>query len=110
MTLQLTPGVFRVELVLEQAHQTPDGAGGFSESWVEIAPIFARVEPASAKDRFGAHQTLEEITHQITIRHRADVASGMRLRRGARLFSIVTVHDPDETGRFLVIRAREKGR
>jgi head-tail adaptor len=33
----------------------------------------------------------------------------MRFRRLARLFAIVTVHDPDETGRYLVCRVREEG-
>jgi SPP1 family predicted phage head-tail adaptor len=104
------PGDLRIELVLEQAQRTDDGAGGFVEQWIEVGLVFARIEPASAKDRFGAGQTLEDISHRITIRHRADAVSGMRLRRGARVFAILTVHDPDETGRYLVIRAREQGR
>jgi head-tail adaptor len=33
----------------------------------------------------------------------------MRFRKGVRLFEIVTVHDPDESGRYLVCRVREKG-
>jgi SPP1 family predicted phage head-tail adaptor len=37
------------------------------------------------------------------------VASGMRFTRAGRIFDIVTVHDPDETGRYLVCRVKEKG-
>jgi SPP1 family predicted phage head-tail adaptor len=72
--------------------------------------LFAKLEPIAARDRFGADQTLEEVTHRVTIRHRADVASGMRLARDMRKFLILTVHDPDETGRYLVLRTREDGR
>ena len=37
------------------------------------------------------------------------VAAGMRFVRHARIFDIVTVHDPDDTGRYLVCRVRETG-
>jgi SPP1 family predicted phage head-tail adaptor len=53
---------------------------------------------------------VETVTHRITVRFRVDLASGMRLARGGRVFEVVSVHDPDETGRYLVCRAREKGR
>ena len=107
--LLIDPGQLSTELKLEAMTPAPDGAGGFAESWAEIALVFARIEPASVRDRFGAGQTLEEVTHRITLRHRAGVASGMRLSRGDRNFDIATVHDPDETGRYLVCRVREVG-
>lgn len=107
---QVDPGTMRTELVLEQATPVPDGAGGFAESWTELATLFAKLEPLAARDRFGADQTLEEVTHRVTIRHRPDVASGMRFARGTRHLAILTVHDPDETGRYLVCRTREVGR
>ena len=36
-----------------------------------------------------------------------DSMAGKRLRKGGRVFEIVTVHDPDERGRYLVCLARE---
>jgi SPP1 family predicted phage head-tail adaptor len=108
--MMIDPGDLRIELALEEMIPVPDGAGGFGESWTEIATLFAKLEPVAARDRFGADQALEEVTHRVTIRHRADVASGMRLARGARTLLILTVHDPDETGRYLVLRTREDGR
>lgn len=105
----IDPGAFRHELALEEATLTPDGAGGHTESWTEVATMFGRIEPVSAQSRFGADQTLETVTHRITLRHRAGVRSGMRFRRGGCVYEIVTVHDPDETGRYLVCRAREAG-
>lgn len=106
----INPGLLRTELVLEQPSLEPDGLGGHAESWSEIATVFARVEPVAASARFGAGQTLEQTTHRITLRHRADLYSGMRFRRGERIFAILTVNDPDETGRYLVCRAQEVGR
>ncbi len=108
--MRIDPGEMRTELVLEQATPTPDGAGGFTETWSEIAAVFARLQPIVVRERFGADQTLEEVTHRVTIRYRPDVASGMRFVMGDRVLSILTVHDSDETGRYLICRTREQGR
>ncbi|MBP0438898.1 phage head closure protein [Tianweitania sediminis] len=111
MRLQFVdPGRFRTQLALEQAVLTDDGAGGHAESWTEIGWIFAALEPVRAQMRFGGDQTLESVTHTVTLRLRDDVASGMRFRRGDRHFRILTVHDPDEGGRYLVCRTEEQGR
>jgi SPP1 family predicted phage head-tail adaptor len=106
----IDPGAFRHELALEEATIVPDDSGGHAQDWAEVATVFARIEPIAAESRFGADQTLETVTHRVTMRHRDGVASGMRLTRAGRVFDIVTVHDPDETGRYLVCRVREQGR
>ncbi|GHD06492.1 phage head closure protein [Tianweitania populi] len=106
----IEPGSLRTELALEDVTLSEDGAGGHVEHWTEVATVFARLEPVRADARFGADQSLESVTHRVTLRFRDLVKSGMRFRLGARLFDIVTVHDPDESGRYLVCRTREQGR
>lgn len=105
----IEPGNFKAWLTIEAAHSVADGMGGRTESWKETAVTYGHIEPVAAESRFGADQTLETHTHRITIRHREGVASGMRFRKGQRLFPILTVHDPDETGRYLVCRVKEQG-
>lgn len=108
--LRLDPGRLRTPLALEAMTPAPDGSGGFTESWAPVATLFARLEPIAAARRPGADQMLETVTHSVTLRARADLASGMRFTAGTRIFAIETVFDPDETGRFLVCRVREEGR
>ena len=103
----INPGALRTELALEKAVRLADDMGGHAEQWNEVATVFAAIEPLAAQSRFGADKALETVTHRITLRRRNGVAGGMRFRRGGRVFEIVTVHDPDETGRYLVCRARE---
>ncbi|MEZ5810878.1 MAG: phage head closure protein [Rhizobiaceae bacterium] len=103
-------GMLRHELSLQAAVATGDGTGGYAESWVEIATVFARLVPVAVDSLFRADQRLERVTHEITIRHRDDVASGMRFERQGRTFLILTVSDPDETGRYLICTTREDGR
>lgn len=105
----IDPGAFRHELTLEKATLEPDGAGGHAEQWHEVAVFYARIEPLAARSIFGADQTLETLTHRVTLRHRHDVESGMRFRLRARIFRILTVHDPDETQRYLVCQTGEEG-
>ena len=108
-TLFVEPGALRSELSLQEAQTNPDGMGGFAESWAEIGTVFGRIEPLTQASIFGADQVLETLTHRITIRRREGVSSGMRFTRGERVFDILTVSDPDETGRYLVCRVREEG-
>lgn len=103
----LDPGRLRTELSLQAAARVSDGQGGFAETWSEVGSVFALVEPVAARDVFAADRPGAEATHRVTIRARGDVAAGMRFARGARVFPILAVHDPDESGRFLVCRTRE---
>jgi SPP1 family predicted phage head-tail adaptor len=107
--LFIDPGRFRNELALEACVPVADGIGGYVESWAEIATMFGMIEPVSARSAFGAGQTLETMTHRVTIRHRNGVESGMRLRKQGRIFEIMTVHDPDDSGRYLMCRVKEAG-
>lgn len=109
-TLFIDPGALRHPVTLEQAVLADDGVGGHAETWEAVAETYAQIEPVSAEMKFGADQTLETLTHRITLRFRDQVASGMRFTKGARTFAILTVHDPDETGRFMVCRTQEVGR
>ena len=105
----IDPGALRHELLLQAASLMPDGLGGQGTEWTEVATVFGMIEPVAQRASFGAGQTLEENTHRITIRHRSDVASGMRLAKQERIFDIASVHDPDESGRYLVCLVKEVG-
>ena len=105
--LLLDPGALATELTLETCTPVSDGMGGHAEEWNAIATLFARVEPLAARSRPGAGQTIETVTHRIIMRHRAGILAGMRFVRPGRVFEIVTVHDPDGTGRYLACGTRE---
>jgi SPP1 family predicted phage head-tail adaptor len=108
-TTFIDPGAMRHELSLQTPAMEADDLGGHTLHWPEIGTVFAHIEPLAASSFFGADQTLEETTHRITIRHRDAIESGMRFAGSARAFAILTIHDPDETGRYLVCRVKETG-
>ena len=103
----LDPGQFTARLDLESATPTPDGQGGAVLSWTVAASIWARIEPASFSFDETAGQMRGQLTHRIWIRAREGVGEGMRFRKGARVFTIRAIRDPDETGRYLVCLCEE---
>ena len=103
----LDPGQLTARLDLEAAIPTPDGQGGAALDWTVAASLWARIEPTNFGFAELAGQMRGQLTHRIWIRARDGVTEGMRFRKGARMFSIRAVRDPDETGRFLVCLCEE---
>lgn len=100
-------GQLTARLDLESAVEAPDGQGGVTLSHAVEATLWARIEPVAAVEAELGHVDRQAVTHRIWIRHRLDVAAGMRFRKGSRIFEIRTVHDPDERGRYLVAQVTE---
>jgi len=107
--LTMSPGEMSHELVLESATAATDGYGGTMRSWGAVATLFARMEPQSARRTLNTGQVVRTVTHRMTVRQGVAVESGMRFRKGDRIFDILTVCDPDETGRYLFCETSEAG-
>lgn len=108
--LPFDPGAFTARLTLERAVETPDGQGGVAVAHVAFDAAWARIEPVSAARPQAAGAEPMTVTHRIWLRHRADLESGMRFRKGARVFVLRTFRDPDETGRYLLCDCEENER
>ena len=103
----LDAGQLTARLDLETAMESPDGQGGVTVSHAVESGHWARIEPVAAELSELGHAERQTVTHRIWIRHAAGVVAGKRFRKGTRRFEILTAHDPDETGRYLVCRVRE---
>lgn len=103
------PGQMTARLELEAPQELPDGQGGAAVSFVPVASTWARIEPLSQPSDEQAGADVFTLTHRVWLRFREDVAGGMRLRKGARVFSIKAWCDPDETGRYLTCLCEEEG-
>ena len=100
-------------LVLETVQRSPDGAGGFTESWMALGTIWAEVRPGSGSDTTGEERMLSAVPYRLTVRGAPVGASqrpvaGQRLREGARLFLIQAVTERDPFGRYLTCFSREE--
>jgi head-tail adaptor len=100
-------------LVLEEAQNLADGAGGFRQSWVALGTLWASIRPASGRERGADAATLSTAPYRITVRAAPFGAPSrprpeQRFREGARVFRILAVSDNDDGGRYLTCFAQEE--
>ena len=89
-------GDLRHRITIQQRTLTPDGLGGHTETWSELATVWAAVWPVSAKERIAGSQVQAETTHRVRIRYLEGVLPQMRILFGSRLFEIDSIINTDE--------------
>ena len=93
----------RRRMALEQPARSPDGAGGFVETWVTLGEVWVEVKAMPGREVTQGGQTLSRNAHRMMLR-----AAPQRLREGARIFTILAVSDSDPTGRYLTCYTQEE--
>ncbi|HEU0118812.1 MAG TPA: phage head closure protein [Alphaproteobacteria bacterium] len=102
-------GELRKQVIIQQEAQTPDGAGGYSLSWTNVATVWAEITPASGREVYTAQHLEGHVTHHIYMRYRSDIAvtTDMRVLYGARSFNIRSVMNYDERNQRLELLVEE---
>lgn len=107
-----TPRLNRL-LVLEARQRTPDGSGGFAESWAELGQLWAEVTTRTGRERAEAAASLSSVTYRIVVRAApygsdARPKAEQRFRDGLRSYVIQAVAERDADGRYLTCFADEE--
>lgn len=105
---EISPSDLRHRLTLEELSRVADDGGGFTESWVAVATIFADLRPISGSERVEGDRLTGSVTHDVVMRHRAGVVPAMRFREGTRIFQIIAVIDIEERRRWLRCLCEER--
>ena len=108
MTARVPIGELRTELTLEAPSRSSDGGGGADVVWETVAVVWAAVRPVSGTESFALDRVAGRASHEITLRHRADVTLLMRFRDGARLYDIRSAVDPDGRRQWLRCLVEER--
>lgn len=100
-------------LVLETPEQTPDGAGGYRENWVEAGTLWANLEARSARRGVDGTVPVSSMDYIITVRATPYGAPSrprpdQRFRDGVRVFKIEAVVERDPLSRFLTCYAQQE--
>jgi len=101
-------GEMKHRISLQEAVLTPDGGGGFSTIWQDIAAvpdIYAAIVPLSGSEQLKYHQLEATVSHRITIRYRTDVSPAMRILHNDMAFQIISVIDRGGLNTYLDILA-----
>lgn len=101
------------QLVLEAAQPSPDGAGGFTDTWIAMGMHWAQITPGAGREIGENGVPLSRLPLRIVVRA-APIANdrrplaGQRFRQGTRIFAIAAVTELDAEGRYLICRVTEK--
>lgn len=100
-------------LTLEEPERVPDGAGGFTETWVAKGTLWAEVNGRTARETGSNFVTTSKVSYYITVRGAAMDApsrpkADQRFVDGSRIFRITGVKEADPQGRYLLCFANEE--
>jgi len=85
-----------------------DGAGGFTESWIEVGTVWAGIASSGGGEAVDSGRLAGRVSHTVTLRYRDGVTPAMRFRLGGRVFHILAVIDEGERRRWLRCLCEER--
>jgi SPP1 family predicted phage head-tail adaptor len=102
-------GRLRHKVSLQQLTETQNQeTGAMVKAWIEVAEVWARIEPLSAREFIAASATQSEVTARITIRYRAGVTAKMRIVYRDKIYNIAGVlADPKSGLEYLTLPVSE---
>jgi SPP1 family predicted phage head-tail adaptor len=100
-------GELRHRVTIQELVRVPDGLGGYSESWRDVATIWASIEPLRGQELYLARQTLQQVTHRVVMRYIRGVTRGMRIVWGERVLRILAVIDRGRSYGWLELMCEE---
>jgi len=98
---------FKRRIRLERPVTTQDSIGDTLTTWVLEQEVWADIQPRSGQEEFRHHLRRQRITHDITIRYRADIGAGWRVVYGSRVLQIHAVINHSESNEILVLNVEE---
>ena len=107
-----TIGLMRHRVAIANPTRTPDGDGGYTDTWVaaDPSPVWARIEPATASntERLIGNTIEAPISHIVTLRWHAGVTARSRLTYEGREFNVRGTQNVQERDRWLVLACEEQ--
>ena len=87
-------GRLNMRVTLQRPAVGIDARGQASDSFDEVATVWAAVEDLRGREYFAAAQVQATTDTRITIRHRTDVDATWRITHRGRAYGIVSIIDP----------------
>lgn len=100
-------GRLRHRIDIEQQTTTEDTFGATTDTWSLWTTLWASIEPLSGRELLAAQQVQADITHRVRFRYVSGVTAKMRVVYGSRIFNILSVANPEERNREIVLQCRE---
>lgn len=82
-------------IILQQPVKTPDGMGGSSSDWQDVATVWAEFRIPNTKELTAIGTMISDLIRQISIRRRRDVRRGWRVLNDGRIYLVKHTYDFD---------------
>lgn len=95
----------RTPVQFQRLVRTADGAGGFTQTWQNIAgaPTRAMVQSMSGSERFASARVEATATHKVTIRHFANLTEADAVVFDGRRANIRFINNVDQRDDWMVL-------
>jgi SPP1 family predicted phage head-tail adaptor len=104
----ITPSQLNRKVELQQLLKVSTATGGFSESWVKVADVWAKIKNASGSELLHADQLGAVSFSDFTIRYRSNISEMMRLVYRDNNYQIRHINNIDEADLWLIVKG-ERG-
>lgn len=102
-------GRLRRRVVLQEPDTAGDSTGQVT-GYVDVATVWAAVEPARGRQMLGsstgAQSTVKEVTALIIIRYRPDIDASWRIMHDGQAYGIVSLESPASRKAMLELTCR----
>lgn len=97
-------GQYNRKVTIETATDTPNGSGGFTQSWATTATVFANATPIGGTEGIIAGTLQGSQSWRIRMRYRS-LSVTQRLQMEGKQLNIISVEDPTGQHREIVVFA-----
>lgn len=104
----ITVGMLKRKVELMRLVKTPTPTGGFTQSWVSVASVWAHIKNMSGTELVRADQLGATSYSDFTIRYRQNIDETMKIVYRGTDYQIRHINNLEEADLWLVIKA-EKG-
>lgn len=97
---------------IQRRSTVQDSFGGPALTWIDVASLWAGIEPLTGRELESAQRMASEVSHQITVRYQPIFAdtrevAGYRILYRARIFNIHTAINDEERNAVITLLASE---
>lgn len=97
----MNPGKLNRKIIILEADQVSDGAGGFLKVFNPIKNVWGQIKSVNGKERIAARQAQAEISHKVIIRYTSDINHSHLVEFNGNKFDIQYITNIDDENRFL---------
>jgi SPP1 family predicted phage head-tail adaptor len=108
----ISAGMLNRRVQIQRPSTVKDSLGAPSRSWINVATVWADIQPLSGRESVIANRISAEITHQITVRYQTvfdnpQQVAQMRVLYKSRIFNIHSALNEDERRTQLILLVSE---